>query len=123
MYAKDRHDGMLITEDVCLTTGLSISGIFVLGLTPEEYRRSMSWEEWVYRRTILAIHSEQVQKGSQWNPAMSAMYMAGEIIIAQLLLTEKFHAASVKSVIACADMDRAVACELREYAAFELWKI
>jgi hypothetical protein len=122
-YAKDRHDGMLIAEDVRLTTGLSISGVFVLGLTTEEFCRSTTLEQLVYGRRILAIHSEQVKTRGRWYPAMSAMYMAGEVIVAQLLLTEKFHAASVKSVIACADMDWAVSCELKEYADFELWKM
>ena len=113
-YAERRKGGGLIAEDVLLTDAFRISGIFVPGLGVKEVYQA-TWEQLVVGRRVVSIHSEQKydKKAHRSVPAMSAMYMAGEVIIAQLLLIKEFGATSVSSVIISDCMDRVVDEELR----------
>lgn len=119
--AETSEQGVLVKTAAELFTGFKVSGIFVRGLSKEETRSEVDWRRLVAARSVVVIHSENDANGK---PKMSAMYMAGEIITAQLLLTEIFHAASVESIIACGGMDVAVEEELRRYdTSFAVWDV
>jgi hypothetical protein len=115
------EQGFLIKVNAELLKGFRVSGIFVRGLSEEEACSEKDWRRLIAARSVVVIHSEKDARGK---PRMSAMYMAGEVIAAKLLLTEIFHANSVESVIACGGMDAVVEEELRRYdTSFAVWNV
>jgi hypothetical protein len=117
-YASIREDGKPIVTAACLTSGLTIDGVFVPGLSVEEARQPLC-RHTVAGKKVTAVHSEQMSGKAN----RAGMYMAGEVIMTKLLLQEKMEAASVHSVIACAGMDDVIEGELRAYASFEVWDV
>jgi hypothetical protein len=117
--AAARYAGDAAPKTARLPTGLTVSGI----LTPDPRsggHKARGWEGLVAGQPVTVIHSEQENK----KPKMSAMYMAGEVVTAQLLLTHELGAASAESVIACESMDAAVADELAAFGVpFRVWDI
>jgi hypothetical protein len=95
-----------------LARRVRVDGVMARGLGPGH---GDSLGEQVTGRDVTSIHSLRDSRG----PARLGMWVAGEVILAQRLLTG-MGAASVRSVVVCRRGDRAVERELRTYATVEV---
>lgn len=122
-YARETtQGGCLIKENAHVPNGPTVSGIFVLDPIGEGCHQTAEWEDVVRGQNVIVIHSEQSKRKRA--PKMSAMYMADEIIAAQLLLMKELRVSSAESVVACSSIDAAVAEELTAYGMpFREWDV
>jgi hypothetical protein len=95
-----------------LARRLRVDGVMARGLGPGH---GDSLSEQVTGRDVTSIHSLRDSRG----PARLGMWVAGEVILAQRLLTG-MGASSARSVVVCRCGDRAVERELRTYATVEV---
>lgn len=116
-YAEQEGSAPILTA-VCLTSGLSIDGVIVPGLSHAEARLPIC-QNMVHGRNVTTVHSEQRESGETPEASWMGMYMAGEVILSQRLLLN-MGAASVKSIILCRGIDGSMRKAMKGLADFEI---